>query len=172
MKPSDMPSLDDTAEAFRRPWNERLIEIHLPRGARRTAWGLQLYGPDGALLDERPTAVRVESIGLTMSVGHASEPALNVVSGDRKPPPTQPETDIAISATALLDAQRLLAPRQQRATADQGDPTDRQARRQRQPRAGRRRSELRVHQRRDQQPEHRGRQHGPAIGGLALTVGK
>jgi hypothetical protein len=87
-------------------WRERLMTITVPRGARRTDWGIQLLGPDGRIIDERPVATRVEQIKVGMKVGGEASAAHEFSVGDPKPPPTAAERDIALveAANAEIDA--------------------------------------------------------------------
>jgi len=68
-------------------WRDRLLTVAVPRGPRRTQWGVQLLSPDGRLLDERPVARRVEQINFAMHANGAQTPTSTFTVGDRKPLP-------------------------------------------------------------------------------------
>ncbi len=105
---SDLPEL---SEAIGHPeprevsWHERTLDVRLPRGARRTDWGLTLLTSDGKLLDERPVAKRFEQVKMAMHVNGASESSSVVDIGDRKPQPSDAERDAAIRATVAAEAE-------------------------------------------------------------------
>jgi hypothetical protein len=86
-------------------WHERLLTVSLPRGPRRTAFGISLVAADGTLLDKRPTAHRVEQIQMTIRVMGSTEPGHTTVSGDQSDPPTVPEIDDAVIAEAAMTSQ-------------------------------------------------------------------
>lgn len=117
---SDLPSRGQTSDTEPRhvPWDRRTLDVALPRGARRTDFGVALLGPDGRLLDERPVAPRVEQISIALSIDGASEPASTSVIGDREEPPSPAERDEAVAAaTRLEDSAREAAAQRRISTA-------------------------------------------------------
>jgi hypothetical protein len=100
----DVSSPAPTRDPRKGSWRERTLDVRLPRGGRRTTWGLQLFSANGTLLDERPVAARFEQIKMSMHVGNSRDPTSMFEIGDTKPPPTQSERDAAIRATAKIDA--------------------------------------------------------------------
>lgn len=103
---SDLPSHDEDVgtEARTRPWNERLLTVGVPRGPRRTEWGVQLLAPDGRLLDERPVVRRYERFEFALHVNGSPEPASVSIVGDRQDPPDASERDEAIAQALQLEA--------------------------------------------------------------------
>lgn len=85
-------------------WSDRTLDVQLPRGARRTEWGLTLLSSSGELLDERPVALRVEQISMAIHVNDGAAPASTITMGDKKAPPTKSETDEAIQAALAIEA--------------------------------------------------------------------
>ena len=85
LRVSDLPPRGDLPELDprRRPWRDRVLSIGLPRGPRRTDWGVQLLDAGGQLLDERPVVPRVERIEMSIRVD-GGQPASSFVIGDRK----------------------------------------------------------------------------------------
>jgi hypothetical protein len=113
---SDLPSDENAVpdpEPRTRAWHEKLLGVHLPRGPRNSDWGLALIGPDGALLDERPVARRVERVEVSLGIKDAPGPFSEFTVGDRKPAPTRAESDEAVAMVAALeqDSQREAAER-------------------------------------------------------------
>jgi hypothetical protein len=105
---SDLPELSEVVadpEPHELSWRDRTLDVRLPRGARRTDWGLTLLASDGKLLDERPVAKRVEQVKIAMHVNGASGPSSVVDIGDRKPQPSGAERDAAIRATIAIEAE-------------------------------------------------------------------
>lgn len=102
-----------SAEPRLTSWRERLMTITVPRGARRTDWGIQLLGPDGRILDERPVATRVEQINFGLKVGIDASAVHEFSVGDPNGPPTTTERDIALeeAANAEMDARAAAATR-------------------------------------------------------------
>jgi hypothetical protein len=101
-------------------WNERTIDLRLPRGPRRTDWGMSLLGPDGWLLDELPVVRRAERMEFSMQIAGTSEPFSTTVVGDRQPTPTEAERDQEAEAARELEEQtRAGAARRRLATADE-----------------------------------------------------
>jgi hypothetical protein len=93
-------------------WWERTLGVGMPRGPRRTDWGLRLLSPTGRLLDERPLATRVETISFAIHVNGSKEPSSTSVVGDRRDPPTVRERDEAADmALAVEDDARNAAAR-------------------------------------------------------------
>ena len=114
---SDLPRGSTTARVSTEPWElswrERTLQVAVPRGPRRTEWGVMLLGPSGELLDERPVVRRAEQINLTLHVKGSSSPASVSTVGDQKPPPSDPERDEAVRAAvrAETEARRAAAHR-------------------------------------------------------------
>jgi len=114
---SDLPRGPTTARVSTEPWElswrERTLEVAVPRGPRRTEWGVMLLGPSGELLDERPVVRRAEQINLTLHVKGSSSLASVSTVGDQKPPPSDPERDEAVRAAvrAQSEARRAAAHR-------------------------------------------------------------
>lgn len=108
LRVSDLPGHgvgdSDGQEARQKAWHERTLVINIPRGPRRTDWGVSLLSPDGRLLDERPVARRIEQISSSFYVGGATEPTSTSVVGDRRPPPSPDERDEAVDAARTLEA--------------------------------------------------------------------
>jgi hypothetical protein len=105
---SDLPELSEAVghpEPREVSWRERTLDVRLPRGARRTDWGLTLLTSDGTLLDERPVATRVEQVKMAMHVNVEAEPSSVVDIGDKKPQPSDTERDAAIRATLAVEAE-------------------------------------------------------------------
>lgn len=118
--PGELVINEQGQESRHLPWNKRTIDLRLPRGPRRTDWGMSLLGPDGWLVDELPVARRAERMELTMQVAGASEPFSTSVIGDRKPTPTEAERDQEAAAARELEEQtRAAAARRRLATADE-----------------------------------------------------
>lgn len=103
---SDLPTRGETSHPEPRhvPWDRRTLDVALPRGARRTDFGVALLGPDGRLLDERPVTPRVEQISIALNIDGASEPASTSVIGDREEPPSPAERDEAVASATALEA--------------------------------------------------------------------
>lgn len=103
---SDLPSRSASPadEPRHLPWDRRTLDVALPRGARRTDFGVALMGPDGQLLDERPVVARVEQISLALHVNGGTEPASVLVVGDREEPPSAPQRDEAVAVGLKLEA--------------------------------------------------------------------
>ncbi len=107
---SDLPSRPERdtnrprgVEPRHRQWSERLLTVSLPRGPRRTPWGVALIAADGQLLDERPVAPRLEQIVMRFTTGRSSSEALTTVAGDRRDYPTRAAQDEATRLRADLD---------------------------------------------------------------------
>jgi hypothetical protein len=104
---SDLPSGPKTATVSTEPWEmswrQRMLDVAVPRGPRRTEWGVVLLGPSGELLDERPVVRRAEQINLTLHVEGSSSPASVSTMGDRRPPPSDPERDEAVQAATQAE---------------------------------------------------------------------
>lgn len=84
-------------------WRERTLDVRLTRGSRRTDWGLKLMKGSGDLLDERPVATRVEEIKMALHVNGGEKPSSVVHMGDKRPVPTNPETDAAIKVAGVIE---------------------------------------------------------------------
>jgi hypothetical protein len=102
---SDLPARAEAAvEPRTLGWNKRALTIGLPRGPRRTEWGLGLHASDGRLLDERPVVKRIEQLTLEIGIAGASSPASRSVVGDPYPPPSAAERDAAVAMAIELAA--------------------------------------------------------------------
>jgi hypothetical protein len=97
---SDLPGdLQGTQEARNLGWAKRTMTCRIPRGPTGTAWGVSLIAPDGVLIDEMPTANRVESIHMSFSVmGSPQSSTRTTVVGDPRPRPEGRELDQAVVA--------------------------------------------------------------------------
>jgi hypothetical protein len=84
-------------------WRERTLDVRLTRGSRRTDWGIKLRSASGELLDERPVATRAEAMKLALHVNGREEPSSVIHMGDKRPVPTNPETDAAIRAAGAIE---------------------------------------------------------------------
>jgi hypothetical protein len=102
---SDYPNSDGTSSAEPRSmdWKQRLLTVAVPRGPRRTDWGVQLLAPDGRLLDERPVATRIEELRVSLRVGPEATPVNEFSVGDSKPPPTSAERDLALEEASNIE---------------------------------------------------------------------
>lgn len=123
-KVSDLPGELATDELGREPrdlpWGRRTLGIRLPRGARDTEWGASLFGPDGALLDEREVASRIERIGVSIRIAGESGPGIDTVVGDRRPAPDEAERDREAAAARQIEADtRAAAARRRLARTDE-----------------------------------------------------
>jgi len=119
---SDLPGNVEDRPAAHEPrhktWRERVLTVRLPRGPRRTSWGVSLFGPAGQLLDEKPTAARIEQISIAFHVDGSDTPASTSVIGDRKSPPTAAErSQAAMVAVELLSQSSVAATKRRVATA-------------------------------------------------------
>lgn len=118
---SDLPGEGEQVsadkEARNLAWEERTITIRLPRGPRRTDFGVSLFGPDGWLADERPVVQRVEQIEMEFGIMGAPGPFSKSVIGDPKPAPQEAERDIAaLAAREQEEETRQVAARRRLAT--------------------------------------------------------
>lgn len=113
--PNDEEELPDP-EPRSLPWNEKLFGIRLPRGPRGSEWGVTLMGPDGALLDERPVARRIERIDVALGIKDAPGPFSEFTIGDRRPPTTPAESDEAVAMVTELEDEARRAAAQRRIT--------------------------------------------------------
>jgi hypothetical protein len=106
---SDLPrgpvSAAVTTEPWELSWRERTLEVAVPRGPRRTEWGVLLLGPSGELLDERPVVRRAEQINFTLQIKGSSSPASVSTVGDQRPPPSHLERDEAVRAAVLAETE-------------------------------------------------------------------
>jgi hypothetical protein len=96
---------EESIEPWALPWSERLLSVALPRGPRRTDFGISLFASDGRLLDEWPVVARVEQLTMALHIDGATEPSSVSVVGDRENPPTPSERDEAVIATETLEAE-------------------------------------------------------------------
>lgn len=101
--PGELVTDDHGQEARDISWRERTLDVRLPRGARRTEWGMSLLGPDGALLDEREVARRVEQIGFEMKLMGESGPGMKSVIGDSKAAPSEAERGREAAAAQQIE---------------------------------------------------------------------
>lgn len=93
---------DGQSEPRHVSWQLRLLNVRIPRGPRRTNWGISLMAPNGTLLDERPVAPRVESVSIGIDIGDAHP--TTVVTGDTRQALPDYEHDIAVRAAVQHDA--------------------------------------------------------------------
>lgn len=91
------------------PWSRRLLTVRLPRGPRRSDWGVALVGPDGWLLDERPVAPRYESFSIAIHVDGSETPTSVTEVGDHSDGPTAGESDDAVELARRLEEQAQVA---------------------------------------------------------------
>jgi len=124
IKVSDFPGERAIDEAGREardiPWNERTLDVRLPRGGRSTAWGMSLFGPDGGLLDEREVGARVERLAASVSIDGGPAGAVRTIAGDPNPAPDEAEREReAAAARALEEAVRRAAAERRLATTDE-----------------------------------------------------
>jgi hypothetical protein len=111
----DRPAAD---EPRHKTWHERVLTVRLPRGPRRTSWGVSLFGPAGQLLDEEPTAARIEQISIAFHVDGSDTATSTSVIGDRTSPPTAAErSQAAMVAVELLSQSTVAATKRRVATA-------------------------------------------------------
>jgi hypothetical protein len=89
-------------------WNERTIDVAVPRGPGRTAFGAALYGPDGSLLDERRTAPRYEKVTITFGT-HPPEPSADELAAEQRALELAPglARELMTSARAAAAGRRL-----------------------------------------------------------------
>lgn len=114
---SDIPPDDDepsVQEPRLLPNTRRLLVVHLPRGPRRSKWGVMLIGPDGAILDERPVVQRVEQVELKVGIVGEAEPSSSITIGDSKTAPTTAEVDAAVALAVSLEEQAAKAAAERR----------------------------------------------------------
>lgn len=104
---SDLPVEELPAVELRaRPSTERVLTTRLAKGARRTDFGISLRGPDGNMLDERPVALRVETVSLTVSVmGDPTDRGTTSTVGDTDPAPTMAALESAIREAEAANAE-------------------------------------------------------------------
>lgn len=104
---SDLPMHDwpaERTEPRHQGPTERLLQVAIPRGARRVDFGAMLLTADGGLLDVLPLGKRLEQITMEMSIQGAPGPAWSSTIGDPDPPPGPAERDLAV-----LDSERINA---------------------------------------------------------------
>lgn len=121
-KVSDLPHYPSdehrSSEPRKLDWSRRTLDVRLPRGARRSAWGVALFGPDGLLLDERPVARRVERIDLAFRINDSAPESTTV--GDDREPPSNADRDEAVKAALNLETEtRKIAAERRLASTDQ-----------------------------------------------------
>jgi hypothetical protein len=113
--PNDEEKLPDP-EPRSLPWNAKLLGVRLPRGPRDSKWGVMLIGSDGAILDERPVARRVERIDVALGIQDAPGPFSEFTIGEQRPPSTPTERDESVAMVAELEAEARRAAAQRRIT--------------------------------------------------------
>lgn len=118
---SDLPPNSAAKGPSREPrelaWHERTVDVSVPRGPDRTAFGATLYGPDGALLDERRTAPRWERVTITAGVQPSPEPSPEQLAAEQRA-----REEAAVIARDLVAAAGAAAAR--RRLSSQGDLFD------------------------------------------------
>jgi hypothetical protein len=97
-------------------WNQRTISVRLPRGPRRTDFGVMLCGPEGGLRDERPVVPRIEQIEMSIGVIDAPDPFSTSVIGDPDGPPTEGERDQEAALAVRVEAEMREAAARRRLT--------------------------------------------------------
>jgi hypothetical protein len=102
---ADLPGKAVDPEPRLMSWQDRMLNVAVPRGPRRTPWGVALLGPQGELLDECPVAPRAERISMTFRVAGSSAPGSVSTVGDPNPPPSDAERDEAVVAAARAEAE-------------------------------------------------------------------
>jgi hypothetical protein len=119
---SDLPpdmTLEDP-EPRHRGWEKRTLDVRLPHGPRRSAWGVCLLSPSGRLLDERPAVARYESVSMSLDVGGKGGPSHGFTVGDRGGTPTAGERDEAVRTALKLETEaRAAAARRRTSTSGQ-----------------------------------------------------
>jgi hypothetical protein len=106
-KISDLPGEGAQSAVGKEPrdlaWNERTISVRLPRGPRRTEFGIMLLGADGGLRDERPVVPRIEQIEMSIGVMDAPEPFSTSLIGDPDEPPSEAERNQEATAARIVE---------------------------------------------------------------------
>jgi hypothetical protein len=112
---SDLPANDGpVTEGWRLPWNERQLTVAVPRGPRRTDWGVALFAADGRLLDERRVATRAERIEIEINtMGSKTTGPVSLV-GDPAEGPTVEELDVAVDQAVAIEHEARAAAAQRR----------------------------------------------------------
>lgn len=103
--PVDSPGNTEASDPRLLTWEQRWLTVRLPRGPRRSDWGVKLLGSDGEVYDERPTAARYESVGFTLNVSGDTGPGITTVIGDRNPAPDRAEQEETQRLVTELDAE-------------------------------------------------------------------
>lgn len=118
---SDLPPNPAAKGSSREPrelaWHERTVDVSVPRGPDQTAFGAALYGPDGALLDERCTAPRWERVTVTVGTQPPPEPPAEQLAAEQRA-----RAEAAGLARDLMASARAAAAR--RRLSSQGDLFD------------------------------------------------
>jgi hypothetical protein len=96
---SDFPGALSPTEPRETSWRERTLDVTLPHGPRRAAWGFMLLGPEGELLDDRTVAPRVEKVSVTVHPMGSPPPTIAP-----EPPPSELERDSAVEAAVSAEA--------------------------------------------------------------------
>ena len=99
---SDFPGTLSATEAREVSWRQRTLDVRLPHGPRRAAWGFMLLGPEGELLDDRIVAPRIEETKVIVRPMGSEDPPESTAD-DRTPLPE--ERDAAIRATIQVEAE-------------------------------------------------------------------
>jgi hypothetical protein len=102
---SDFPGTLSALEPREMSWRQRTLDVKLPHGPRRAAWGFMLLGPEGELLDDRVVAPRIERVNVTVHVAGSSGPSNVSTIGEKKPAPSELERDDAVRAAARAEAE-------------------------------------------------------------------
>jgi hypothetical protein len=108
MRISDLPTRDWPAERIEprhQGPTERLLQVAIPRGARRVDFGAMLLAGDGRLLDVLPLGRRIEQITMELGIKGAPGPASRSTIGDPDPPPEPAERDRAVLDSERIDAE-------------------------------------------------------------------
>ena len=105
---SDLPTHDWPAERIEprhQGTTERLLQVAIPRGARRVDFGAMLLAADGRLLDVLPLGPRIEQITMELGIKGAPGPAWRSTIGDPDPAPGPAERDRAVLDSERIDAE-------------------------------------------------------------------
>jgi hypothetical protein len=105
---SDLPTRDwpaDRIDPRHQGATERLLQVAIPRGARRVDFGAMLLAADGRLLDALPLGPRIEQITMELGIKGAPGPTSRSTIGDPDPPPGPAERDRAVLDSERIDAE-------------------------------------------------------------------
>jgi hypothetical protein len=103
--PGEVASGATAGDPRKLEWNERTISVRLPRGPRRTEFGVMLFGPDGGLLDERPVVPRIEQIEMSYGIMDSTAPPSTSLIGDPADAPTDAVRDQEVASARKEEEQ-------------------------------------------------------------------